>query len=37
MEIQAQLPKEYARFDLVNHDFMNLMKKVRGLLLCMAA
>ncbi len=32
MEIQAQLPKEYARFDLVNHDFMNLMKKVRGLL-----
>jgi dynein heavy chain 1 len=29
-EIQSQLPKEYARFEMVNNDFLGLMKKVRG-------
>jgi dynein heavy chain 1 len=28
-EIQSQLPKEYTRFEMVNNDFMGLMKKVR--------
>ena len=27
-EIQSQLPKEYSRFDMVNNEFLGLMKKV---------